>query len=176
MLRTRGIVGLVQQLESWLEKAALIDLINPEQGWEPVRRDLINDVVIADVKHLFELPKKDGGATALGCRYVRADNTIYTFVLPHPIRIDGKLKKMISEEASIAIVAWSGRAASGGPFIADKYEPENVTNVASLILRARNSSRRVSDRTTRLVGGATPRPQIRDAVAADSHPYCAPPV
>ena len=137
LLRTRGIVGLVQQLESWLEKAALIELINPEQGWEPVRRDFINDVVIADVKHLFELPKKDGGATAIGCRYVRADNTIYTFVLPHPIRIDGKLKKMISEEASIAIVAWSGRAASGGPFIADKYEPENVTDVASLILRAR---------------------------------------
>jgi len=137
LLRTRGIVGLVQQLESWLEKAASIELIDPKQGWEPVRRDFINDVVIADVKHLFGLPKKDGGATSLGCRYTRADNTIYTFVLPHHIKIDGKLKKMISEEESIAIVAWSGRAASGGPFIANKYEPEDVTDVESLIMRAR---------------------------------------
>ena len=48
LLRTRGILGLVEQLAEWLERAAFVQLIDPSQGWEPTRRDHIEDVIIAD--------------------------------------------------------------------------------------------------------------------------------
>jgi hypothetical protein len=37
---------------------------------------------------------------------------------------------------SLAIVSWPGRHASGEPVIADRYQPETVTNIGSLFARA----------------------------------------
>jgi hypothetical protein len=48
LLRSRGILGLVEQLASWLDKAAMVELIDSKQGWEPVRRDHVEDVLVAE--------------------------------------------------------------------------------------------------------------------------------
>jgi hypothetical protein len=72
LLRTRGILGLVEQLAEWLERAAVVQLIDPSQGWEPTRRDRIDDVVIADSVWLTGLPSRDGGCHVFKFRYFAA--------------------------------------------------------------------------------------------------------
>jgi hypothetical protein len=64
LLRLRGILGLVEQLADWLDKAATLDLIDPKQGWEPVRRDHIEDVIVSDGAWLKSLARTDAGCSA----------------------------------------------------------------------------------------------------------------
>src|SRR5205823_1481393 len=47
-----GMPVLIEHLVAWFENAALERLINPDQGWEPVRRDTLIDMVIADVDYI----------------------------------------------------------------------------------------------------------------------------
>lgn len=63
ILRVRGVGGLFEQLVDWLDKAAMAQLIDPQQGWEPVRRDGIDDVIVADADWLTRLPTRDGGCS-----------------------------------------------------------------------------------------------------------------
>ncbi len=60
LLHRDGLVGILNQISLWLENAALGKLIDPEQGWEPVRRDSLHDVVIADAGHLRGLVNRQG--------------------------------------------------------------------------------------------------------------------
>jgi hypothetical protein len=63
-VRSRGILGLVEQVASWLDKAAMLELIDPKQGWEPVRRDSVEDVLVADGGWLKSLAKNEAGCFA----------------------------------------------------------------------------------------------------------------
>ena len=42
-----GLVAFVNQTAVWLERAALGTLIDPQQGWEPVRRDSYRDPLVS---------------------------------------------------------------------------------------------------------------------------------
>lgn len=61
---------VVFQLVEWLERAALLRLIDPTQGWEPVRRDHVSDVIIADAAWLRGLATSDAGCVAFNLRYL----------------------------------------------------------------------------------------------------------
>ena len=37
LLHEEGLVGILNQTAIWLERAAMDNLLDPEQGWEPVR-------------------------------------------------------------------------------------------------------------------------------------------
>lgn len=75
LMRSRGIWGLIDQLALWLERAARVQLIDPKQGWEPVRRDSIDDVVVTDSDLLREAVRREAGCEA---RW----STFCTFVVP----------------------------------------------------------------------------------------------
>lgn len=63
LIRLRGPQALIVQLADWLEKAARAELINPTQGWEPVRRDHLDDYVEVDPDALrSRVDAKGGGA------------------------------------------------------------------------------------------------------------------
>ena len=38
LLHQEGLVSILNQISVWLDRAALLNLMDPEQGWEPVRR------------------------------------------------------------------------------------------------------------------------------------------
>lgn len=140
--RAQGVHGLVDQLALWLERAARVELIAPTQGWEPSRRDHVDDIIVADAEWLPTLPKRDaetrifdatftafgqGAARAYGVAALKSTTplrqTLMEDLAAHPRR-------------TICIAVWSGKLPSGQPFIAGQYEPENVTDVASLHARA----------------------------------------
>jgi hypothetical protein len=61
LVQQQGLAGILNQLVLWLENAALGRLIDPQHGWEPVRRDSLDDFVVADAAHLRSLVTRQEG-------------------------------------------------------------------------------------------------------------------
>ena len=143
LLRSRGIHGLLEQLVLWLERAALVELIAPQQGWEPTRRDQIDDFVVFDADLLRALPKRRPGTQAYtaSCFTRELKSARHHAIVAHttmtPLR-----ESLVTDltknggGSTLCIVAWSGNLPSGAPFVAEQYEPETVTSIATLHARA----------------------------------------
>lgn len=153
LLQREGIAGILDQLIVWLENAALDRLINPEQGWEHVRRDWLDDTIIADVRNVRALVNREGGFAYLPFVYC-------SYPTSHGIQaVHGELgnermavstknvagiftERLISRETNLrygttlALIAWPGKLPSGRPFTTGTYQPETVTNLAQLLARA----------------------------------------
>ncbi len=145
LMRSRGILGLVDQVALWLERAAQVKLIDPNQGWESTRRDRFDDVIVAD----SELLRGTVGRTA-GCE--ARWSCFHTFSAvsggshAHRVIVDDRRAAISSSlvallntpprQISLALIAWSGKTPSGDPFVADVYRPENVFDLQSLLKRA----------------------------------------
>lgn len=142
LLRARGIHGLLDQLALWLERAARVELIAPTQGWEPTRRDHIDDLVVVDSAWLSTLPKRDAETRVLHATFSgfgKGAATAYGIVaLQTTTPIRSSFMDDLEEQPgrTICIAAWSGKLPSGQPFLAGTYEPETVTDVGSLHARA----------------------------------------
>ncbi|MCY4384881.1 MAG: Mov34/MPN/PAD-1 family protein [Nitrospinae bacterium] len=153
LLHTEGLAGILNQTFIWLENAALGTLIDPEQGWEPVRRDSLSDVVVADAEHLQGLVDRHGGHRFLKTNYLKidaADGTqcVNCQVLNEVVKVDRvSVVKVIGESklnddvqfrrgASLALVVWPGKHPSGETIVCDTYFPETVDSVNSLKERA----------------------------------------
>lgn len=150
VMRVRGISGLFEQLVDWLDKAATAQLINPEQGWEPVRRDGIDDVIVADPTWLTSLPTRDGGCSAFQAWYLAtktADVITHHIGLPQAASV--ALSRNLATEWRFmpfgkdgwhgnthALVAWSGKLPTGEPFVAGRYLPETVSTIDELLERS----------------------------------------
>jgi hypothetical protein len=160
LLQYRGLWEIVNQAISWLEKAATRTLIDPKQGWEPIRRDHLDHLVIADASFFRRLVSQKEKHHFYPFLYLKSylqqkNNRRETNYLVH-----GQIKKTrlnisqigsnvlvkslyestcssgISIGKSIAIIITPGKAPSGQLFIADQYSPENVTNLSELKRKA----------------------------------------
>ena len=150
VLRVRGMGGLFEQLVDWLDKAAVAQLIDPQHGWEPVRRDGIDDVIVADATWLTGLPTREGGCSVLPAWYFASRGTnfvTYRIGLPRaaPVPLGPKFATEwryapVGDHGwtgnTHALVAWSGKLPTGRPFVADRYLPETVTTIDELLTRA----------------------------------------
>ena len=128
LMRSRGVTGLIDQLALWLERAALTQLIDPTQGWEPVRRDRFDDYVVADPNFLRRLVEPRSDCRVLTSRFLSVrdggEANHVVVVDAGGAKIDEGLPRRWSDERNMScltFVAWSGKRASGEPFVADRY-------------------------------------------------------
>lgn len=144
LLRMRGINGVADQLAIWLQKAAELDLMDPVQGWSFVRRDHIDDVMVADADAMRSLAGENEDAVFLKAASDRydtqsGDRDYVVSVSSESMSVDANvLAEMYQTQAvpALAIAAWSGRKPDGSLFIADQYRPESVHTVQDLLKRA----------------------------------------
>lgn len=149
LLRSRDIVGLVEQVADWIERAALVRLNDPSRGWEVTRRDEIDDLAILDTAWARALAGRDAGCDGYVAVYaaVSAENRPESYrliVSTHRHGLTERDCRWRSEPNSdtercgnaLTLIAWSGRAPAGGPFVAGGYLPESVVDLASLHARA----------------------------------------
>lgn len=66
-----GVVQILSQLGVWLAKAATRSLMDPSQGWEPVLRFDLDDVLIADPRHLRSRITNKAGHRLLRSRFIQ---------------------------------------------------------------------------------------------------------
>ena len=148
-----GVAGILNQSSLWLDNAALGTLIDPDQGWEPVRRDSLNDVVVADAGHLQGLVDRRGGWRFLKVSYLKigardGSFSVHGQVLSEVVKVnpasvgqhfrEGELNgdAGLRWGTSLALVAWPGKLPSGKAIVIDSYFPETVENIDGLKERA----------------------------------------
>jgi hypothetical protein len=150
LLQQRGFVSLLEQLLAWLTNAAMGTLIDPEQGWEPVRRDSVRDTIIGDGAALKARTTRGGGHTVFPISYLRMPSATGAFyhaemgrseMRLHPDRVEDvfnyrDLGGGANHGTGLALFVWPGRDSAGRPFVADRYLPETVSDIASLRARA----------------------------------------
>jgi Prokaryotic E2 family A len=156
LFHEQGLWAIVNQLVIWLENAALDRLINPEQGWEPIRRDHFEDVITADADALRELANSGKRYELRLFRYGCYQKSQKTPLFPKE-RIyfgriftkpwDPKFQKGLFEQQkstthnisgdSIALLVFPEPLPSGELPVVDRYLPETVTDLASLKERAK---------------------------------------
>ena len=153
LLQREGVAGILDQLIVWLENAALDRLIDPEQGWEPVRRDWLDDTIIADIRNVRSLVNREGGfaylpfmycsyPTSQGIHAVHGELGNERMVVNTKNVSDLFTDRLISRETNLrygktlALIAWPGKLPSGKPFTTGRYQPETVTNLGQLLARA----------------------------------------
>ncbi|WP_240317698.1 hypothetical protein [Janthinobacterium lividum] len=78
-LHNEGFSRLVVQLVDWLEKAGDETLINPEQGWEPIRRNGGEHIVDFDIEALETRRPRLGGLQLLTMAQIWAKNGTYSY-------------------------------------------------------------------------------------------------
>ena len=149
LMRSRGFPGLLDQLADWLERAAMVRLIDPAHGWEPTRRDNQHDTAIVDAIWARSLQRRIEGCVSFEAKYRAAvrDGGVSTYYVTlsdvripirERIRSDWKFTEHDGVRAgrTVGLVAWSGKAPDGSPFVASNYLPETVVDVRSLLRRA----------------------------------------
>lgn len=150
VLATGSINGLADQLVLWLERASEINLIDPTQGWEPVRRDTIDSLVIVNSEQLRNSVSARGGCT---CYYstvqwaTASDDPFYHTNTDlsrrreinrstlNSLRVSSP-KEPIRVAESLMFFAWPGSKIDGSLKIDGVYTPETVDSVRALFDRA----------------------------------------
>ena len=151
-LHQAGLVGILNQVSVWLDRAATLTLMDSEQGWEPVRRDTFESYIVADADKLRELVNRKGGYKFFEFEYLKVIANDYKGFLHGRISSSGlkvnhnEVPKIFREkpldwqfycEKSLALIVWPGKLPSGKLIVADSYLPETVSNVDDLKERAK---------------------------------------
>ena len=153
LLHREGLAGILNQTAVWLDRAALGTLIDPDQGWEPVRRDSFDDVLVADADFLQGLVDRSGGHRFLEMEYLKwpgvanssaVHGRIVSVTVPVNRKTIGGLfgegeigrEPPLRRGKSLALVVWPGKYPSGKPIVNETYLPETVQSVDGLKERA----------------------------------------
>ena len=142
-MQQQGIAGILNQTVSWLEHAAEDRLIDPAQGWEPLRRDSFNEFIVADADHLRGVANRGGGFRFHAFEFFLREGSwlhgqIYNNQLP--LNKD-TIKEAVNSHRgvtgcwlgkSLALIVWPGKQPSGQPIICDRYVPDTVTDFRGL--------------------------------------------
>ena len=149
----QGILGITRQTATWLERAGGDSLLDPEQGWEPVRRDSFRDYFVADTHGLRSLVAGADGYQLRQLDYAKhIDGDGVTSVYGHvrsPITsLSGRdLPDLFDERPipyrsgyhrgrSLALIVWPEGDSSGRPYQCATYAPETVSDLRGLRERA----------------------------------------
>ena len=153
LLHKEGLAGILNQTVDWLERAALGTLIDPDQGWEPVRRDSFDDVMVADADFLQALVDRRGGHRFLEMEYLKwpgigGSSVVHGQIVSGTLPVNRKTVGGLFGEGeiggeprlwrgkSLALVVWPGKHPSGKPIVNETYLPETVESVDGLKERA----------------------------------------
>ena len=143
-----GLSEILNQLSDWLDKAAINDLMDPKQGWEPIRRDNTFGWMVYDLSRLRTLISDSEGALVFQCRFLKEsglkENPFFVWVIDHekPCNITPALVRnsFVVEKGphgtmygSLVILAWSDSKA-----IIDRYLPESVQDLHQIYERAKD--------------------------------------
>jgi hypothetical protein len=148
LIQSRGIEALVDQLVDWLDKAALLKLNDPATGWEPVRRDNVDDFMVVDGAKLRAFANSAGGCVAVSTTFFQlVETNLQLFLVDHRscdlIELKNaqccrrQVNKIAWRGASVGLIAWAPDASPEQPFVADQYLPETVSTVRDLLDRAK---------------------------------------
>ena len=143
LFHAEGFAAILDQTALWLDRAAAGTLIDPAQGWEPVRRDSYDDFLEVDARHVRGLANRSRPYRFLALTYVELDGGhVFGRVSRTAVSVNQRTMPSAFKRApggfhsSLVLVARPGTDCSGSPIVSDTYLPESVTSVGDLRVRA----------------------------------------
>lgn len=147
LIQARGFSAYLDQLAEWLDKAAMLELNNPRHGWEPVRRDHLDDEIILDADELRELAVSSGECFVVETNYLRFElgngKRAMRVAIEADHRVDPAAAHCTEKALSKATVRGRGIALvvsapdlDGLPGVIDRAVPEDVEKMDDLQRRA----------------------------------------
>lgn len=146
-----GMSGIADQTAAWLRNAADNTLIDPHQGWEPVRRDVATDEAAFDPVALERLITPDGGSTRLraaffssvseddhpdAVAFVISESETRLYARDVPTLFDARARDGVMVGTTLAIICWPDKRPDGTSFVADSYQPDTVATYGHLLAYA----------------------------------------
>lgn len=151
-MHSTGFAGIANQISTWLDNAANVTLIDPNQGWEPVRRDRVVHTIVASAAKLRSLVDGAGRYYLVPFQFVQVDREsdegglIYAHLEGEPKPLNHKsfdqsvtiepVDSRICRGRGVALVVTPEKRPDGRLPTADEYRPETVATVAELRERA----------------------------------------
>lgn len=142
---SQGMGAFVDQFCDWLDRAAAGQLIDPVQGWEPMRRAFLPYSVILDRPELRALPAaSNAGIHLLGNRFwinKGRDAGQYRYYELSELDDEAAFHPHAEETADFetgmgpAIILWD-TAGNDDAVVTDVYAPDDVNSVRDLMKRA----------------------------------------
>lgn len=154
LLQQGGIIAIVDQVAVWLQRAAFDDLIDPAQGWEPTRRDNIQDYLIADTEslqrwvsnkervHIFHVDYTSVKYQATGGANI--PRQLYAKLRENPQNLTRSLvceaftpsqRDEFQCGRSFAMLVCPG-SSDGMPVVIERYSPESISTWPDLLARS----------------------------------------
>jgi len=153
LLHGSGFAAVLDQLADWLKKAGRDQLMNPDQGWEPPRRDAISDTLAFDLDQIYGLVSNADGSQWLHVVYDQSITKIGQFGRTTgqtwgdpfgmqsrrlPICFDANPKnESYVIGSTLALVCWPGTSPDGARNVCHRYLPDTVSTWGELVDRAR---------------------------------------
>lgn len=148
LLHSEGLFGLISQMAEWLKNAGRQNLINLDQGWEPMRRDQVQNYIYIEPENLLDA--KQFGQHELfstDCWHSKSTSSSLAFspkrwegatIRPQQFQRLFKIQPIsedIEERPSLIAICWPSSTDKGIPAVHDKYLPDTVETMADLALR-----------------------------------------
>lgn len=149
-----GVYQLVEQIAVWLRKAAVNDLIDLEQGWEPMLRRSLAHAVELDAEAARRSVTREGGFAVWKARFRRLgdfDADPATGALSW-LTSDGEKTPLANRKDDVFTVSsitdnfstggtvvglvWPDKLPTGKARVTDRYRPEDVETLGDLRARA----------------------------------------
>jgi len=138
-----GLTGVIDQMQEWLRKAASDSLIDRRQGWEPIRLDSVDDVIIYDKAKIHGLVSKKAGFKLLTCGMLKVTAGSIFRIIDYTSRaIDARFLHLVAEKDVVdgeyvlgvrpVLCCWPDEDA-----VLDAYFPETVTNLGELLEKSK---------------------------------------
>lgn len=151
-----GIFHLIEQTAIWLRKAAIDRLIDPNQGWEPMMRRNLVDVIALDAAAARKVVTKSGSFVAWEAHYSRRGEvdacltagasawiTSSAVAVPLSSKPDDKrftaspVKHGVGFGNSIVGIVWQDKLPNGKSQVSGRYWPEDIATLGDLRARAK---------------------------------------
>lgn len=142
LLHRFGLGRIVDQLVEWLAKAASGQLMDPLQGWEPTRRDNCPGCLVFEAEEAQAKTPEDGVLLFAQGLYYSSGGSHQAFVKEFESAKVNFTQKAASSNGSVVkgdaqVIFARGVDENCKPKTVDKYEPETVHDLKSLLERAR---------------------------------------
>jgi hypothetical protein len=137
-----GLTGILYQVQDWLTKAASNCLINTNQGWEAIRYDTFDNIIIYQHAKLRSLVTDIAGSKFLTVESFEIDKGTYCRVINYtPRNLDGRFifdvnerdfkKDNYSLNTRPLLFCWPDKDT-----VVNEYFPETVTNLGELLKKS----------------------------------------
>lgn len=150
-----GVIYLLDQMAVWLARAAAGQLMDPQQGWEPLPRYDATDDIVLDTDFVRGKVDRHGGWAVVKSTYHRCGTSeadlgssarVYLFasneqtpLYDDPEKLSYTRRSLPSGNAmgqTVTAIIWPGRHPGGQAIISETFFPETVHSLADLRTRA----------------------------------------